>query len=102
MQSIKSLMVRAKERGAAHAPALGAIPPFVSRTGSGRQLAQDMVQDAAVAEILDFVERIDPAHQRHLLDRAVRRRDLGRHPLARLEVAREAPDRDGLVALEAE
>src|SRR5215212_11050200 len=69
---------------------------------SSCQLPQDVVQDAAVAEILDLVERIDPAHQRRLLHGAVRGFDLGDEPLARLEVAREAPDGDGLVALQAE
>ena len=37
----------------------------------GRQVAQDVVQDAAVLEVLELVERIDAAEDRHVLDRAV-------------------------------
>src|SRR3954469_7944798 len=69
---------------------------------SRRELPQDVVQNAAVAEILDLVERIDPAHERNLLYRAVQRLDLSGEPLARLEVARHPADRDGLVALQPE
>src|SRR4051812_50227100 len=68
--------------------------------GSSCELAQDVVQDAAVAEILDLVERIDPAHERNLLHRAVRGRDLGGEPLTRPEGAPPPPGRDGLVALQ--
>src|SRR5688572_33285000 len=69
---------------------------------SGCELAQHVVQDAAVAEVLDLVERIDPAHQRNLLDGAVRGFDLRRHALARLELAGQPADRDDLVAFQPE
>src|SRR6478735_971927 len=72
------------------------------RAVSGRELPQDVVQDAAVAEVFELVERIDAADQRNQLDLAVRRGDLGLHALARLEVAREAVQGQGFVALEAE
>src|SRR3712207_4557553 len=64
------------------------------------ELTQDVVQDATVAEVLDLVERIDPAHERHFFDGAVRGRDLSRQLLTRLQVARQPADRDGLVALQ--
>ena len=57
------------------------------RAVSGRELPQDVVQDAAVAEVFELVERIDAADQRNQLDLAVRRGDLGLHALARLQVA---------------
>ena len=38
---------------------------------SGRQLAQDVLQDAAVEEIFEFVDGIDPAAGLELLGRAV-------------------------------
>src|SRR3954451_13679602 len=60
------------------------------------------MKNAPVAEVLDLVEGIDPAHERNLLHRAVRRRDLGGEALARLEAARQPADGDGLVALQAE
>jgi hypothetical protein len=49
-----------------------------------RELAQDVVQDAAVAEVLDLLERIDAAMHRHLAHRAVGRGDLHLHAPAAL------------------
>src|SRR4051794_5238175 len=69
---------------------------------SGCELAQNVVKDAAVAEVLDLVQRVDSAHERHLLDLAVRRGDLGGELLSRLQLAGDAAQRHRLVALEAE
>src|SRR6266542_4386193 len=45
-----------------------------------RQLAQDVMQDAAVLEVIQLVERIDAADQRHALQAAVGRDDFGDQP----------------------
>ena len=49
-------------------------------------MAQHVLQDAAVLEVFELVERIDAADQRNSLERAVRRNDLGNQPLARFQV----------------
>src|SRR5258708_13210510 len=72
------------------------------RSQSCRELAQDIVQYSAVVEVFELVESIDAADQRHPLDLALRRRDLGGKRLARLQSALEAADGDGLVALDTE
>jgi len=52
---------------------------------SGRhEVAQDVVQDAAVFEVVELVERIDAADQRHPPEPAIGRHDLSHQPLARL------------------
>ena len=54
-----------------------ALPPQAARgepRALRRELAQDVVQDAAVAEVFELVERIDAADHRNALHRAVRRR----------------------------
>jgi hypothetical protein len=50
----------------------GKCPPALCR-----ELPQHVVQDAAVLEVLELVERIDAAEQRYVLLRAVRVGDLG-------------------------
>src|SRR5262245_726035 len=70
---------------------------------SGRhQLTQDVMQNATVFEVIELVQGVDPADQRHPLEAPVRRDDLGKHPLARLDLAMQAADGHLLVALEAE
>src|SRR5215470_2429629 len=69
---------------------------------SSRELSQHVLQDAAVLEVFQLVERIDARDQRNALQSAVGRHDLGDQPLARLELAVQATDRDLLAALEAE
>jgi hypothetical protein len=54
---------------------------------SGGEVAQHVLQDAAVLEVFQLVESIDAANQRHALERAVAGDDLGDHALVRLEVA---------------
>src|ERR1043165_3911500 len=63
-------------------------------------MAQDILQDAAVLEVVQLVERIDAADQRNPLERSVGCNNLGNQPLARLEIAVQAADRDRLVALQ--
>src|ERR1700724_1663075 len=67
---------------------------------SSRELPQHVLRDAAVLEVLQLVERIDPAHQRHALERSIGTDDLGNHALVRLEIAVQAADRHLLAALE--
>src|SRR5688572_6919733 len=69
---------------------------------SSRQLPQHVVQDAAVAEVLQLVERIDAAGERHRFPGAIREGDLGVELLAGLELAGEAADRHRLVAAKPE
>src|SRR5215207_10741344 len=76
--------------------------PGRSAPALGRELTQHVLQDAAVAEVFELVERIDAADERHLLDLAVRRGDLGGELLSRLQLAGDAAQRHRLVALEAE
>src|SRR5215210_3536172 len=77
-------------------------PAPEERPALRRELTQHVLQDAAVAEVFELVEGIDAADERHLLDLAVRRGDLGGEPLSRLQLAGDAAQRDRLVALEAE
>src|SRR5262245_3690527 len=65
-------------------------------------MAKHILQDAAVLELVELVERVDPADQRHPLEAAVRGHNLRHKPLARLEVAVQAANRDLLAALETE
>src|SRR5690606_9296946 len=60
-----------------------------------------VLQDAAVLEVFELVERIDAADERHFLHRAVRIGDPCGHPGARLEICQPL-DGYRLVALEAE
>src|ERR1700694_3637767 len=68
----------------------------------GGELAQNVLQDAAVLEVFELIERVDAGDQRHALPDAVGRNDLGDQPLSRLELAVQAADRHLLAALEAE
>src|SRR6185295_16829744 len=65
-------------------------------------MAQHILQDAAVLEVVELIERIDPTNQWNALERTVRRNDFGDQPLPRLEVPVQPTDRDGLVAAQAE
>src|SRR5437868_13102394 len=73
------------------------MPPVLRR-----KLAQHVVQDAAVTEVLELVERIDAAEQWHPLERSVTAVDFRREFLPRLEIALQATNRDLLVALQAD
>src|SRR5262249_37810350 len=66
-----------------------------------RELAQHVVQNAAVPEIFELVDGIDAAYQRDPLEAAVGGDDLGDHALARLDLAAPPADRDLLVAQQA-
>src|SRR4051794_41916297 len=78
--------VRPRKKARRYAPALR------------RELTQHVLQDAAVAEVFELVERIDAADERHLLDLAVRRGDLGGELLSRLQLPRAAAPRHRLLA----
>ena len=71
-------------------------------SGGARKIAQDVVQHAAVADIVDLDLGIDPAAQRDLAHAPVRIGDRAGHRRERPEVALEPADRHRLVALEAE
>ena len=61
-------------------------PPFTN-SRLGRELAQHVVQDAAVPVVFELVQRIDAAKQRNPLQRTVAGDDLRGQLLARLQVA---------------
>src|ERR1700726_1291804 len=65
----------------------------------GREMAQDVLQDAAVLVVVQFVDGIDAAEQPNPLEPAIGGDDLGKQPLMRLEIAVQAADRALLVAL---
>ena len=67
-----------------------------------RQGPQHVGQDAAVAEVFQLVEGIDPAGQRHLPLRAVGGGDLRGQRLARFQLTGQPLDRHRLVALKAQ
>src|SRR3954471_1043463 len=76
-------------------------PPFTNPR-LRRELAQHVVQDAAVAVVFELIQRIDAAKQRNALQRAVAGDDLRGQLLARLQIADETTQRDLLVALQTE
>src|SRR5690242_8825456 len=76
--------------------------PSFTNSRLSRELAQHVVQDAAVPVVIELVQRIDAAEQRNALQRAVAGDDFRGQFLTRLEVALQATQRDLLVALEAE
>jgi hypothetical protein len=57
-------------------------------------MAQHLLQDAAVLVVVELVDRIDAAEQRHPLEAAVGGDDLGTEPLLRLEISAQAADDD--------
>src|SRR5688572_29369209 len=72
--------------------------------GSGRflhEVAQDVMEDAAVAVIFELVERIDAHLHRHVEPPAIGEGDFGNRDLARLQLS-NAADRYGLVAFQAQ
>jgi hypothetical protein len=58
-----------------------------SKHNSSREFAQHILQNAAIAVVFEFVERIDAAEQRNPLQRAVAGHDFRGQLLARLQVA---------------
>src|SRR5579863_10161389 len=68
----------------------------------GRKMAQDILQNAAVAVVLKLIESVDTADQWDALEAAVSRDDLGNQPLVRLEITVQPADGDQLVAFQAE
>src|SRR5580700_1802397 len=84
----------------------GAVPGSDPKTGyfqitlSSGEMTQHVLQDAAVLVVVELIHRIDAADQRHTLEAAVGRHNLGEQPLMRLEVAVQAANGDLLVALE--
>ena len=77
------------------------IRPILARPRLRRQLAQDVVQDAAVHIIFDLVRGIDAAERVEAEGRAVGAGDVHRHRLARLQV-RDAGDGELVVTGQAE
>ncbi len=65
-------------------------------------MAQHVLQDAPVLEVIELIQGIDAANQRHPLERAVAGDDVGDQPLARLEIAMQAANCYLLVTLQAE
>ncbi len=65
-------------------------------------MAQHVLQNAPVLEVVQLVQGIDAADQRHALEGAVAGDDFGDQALARFEFAMQASNGDLLVALHAE
>src|SRR5919109_3339422 len=74
------------------------IPPAMS----GGEPPEHVVQDAAVLEIVELFQRVDPRDQRHALEAAVGPDDFRDQALMRLQLAGDAADRHRFVSLEAE
>src|SRR5436305_4057420 len=73
------------------------------RMGSGGELAQDVLENSAVAEILQLIERIDAAGQRHdLLPRAIGSANLDRKFLPGHQTALDPAQSDDLITLQSE
>src|SRR5215472_643872 len=68
---------------------------------SRSEVPQHILQNAAVPEVLQLVDCIYAADQRNAFKRSIGADDLGKHALARLEVAVKAADRHLLAAAEA-
>src|SRR5713101_6600103 len=80
--------------------ALGSRPPGTS--SRRHQLPQHVLQDAAVLEVVELVQRIDAANHWNALEAAVGGDDLGDHALARLDLAVQPADGHLLVATQPE
>ena len=65
-------------------------------------MPKHIVQYAAVLEIIEFIQRIDPANKRHTFEPAISGDDLGDHALARLDLAMQSPNCDLLIAPQTE
>src|SRR5262249_33367288 len=74
-----------------------AYQPFPALCGL-QEAAQHVLQDAAVAEVFDLVERVDPADQRFAMGRAVGPVDRQGQLHARPEPARDTGDVERLGA----
>src|SRR6059058_882306 len=95
--AVRFIVFRAITRHSIH----GEASEFVRRLpgSSGReQLAQHVLQNPAVLEVVELVHGIDTAKERDAFEAAVGGDDLGEHALARLYLAVQAADRDLLVA----
>src|SRR5262249_33715974 len=68
----------------------------------GGEPPQHVLQDTAVAEIIQLIGGIDPADQRHAFETAVGGDDFRLQPLMRLEIAMQAANGDLLVAAQSE
>jgi hypothetical protein len=68
---------------------------------SGSQITQDVVQDTAVLEVFEFIERIYPTPDRNLFGRTIGKRDLGSQGLKRRKIGKAA-NHYNLVTFEAE
>src|SRR5579872_613026 len=74
----------------------------VSYLGRLHHLAEHVLQDTAVAEVLELIERIDPAEQLDIVDLAGRSMDAADELAARLQTLRHAQDVVALGAVELE
>src|SRR6266508_4144977 len=72
--------------------------PRASRRGPG-EAPEHVVQDPAIAEIVELIEGVDRRAQRHRALLAARKDDVALEPLHRLDLA-QADEAHGLVALE--
>ena len=61
------------------------------------EIAQDVLQDAAILEVGKLVQRVDAAEYRHFLHLAVGKGDFGDHLLARADILQPV-DLDRLLA----
>src|SRR5579859_3083638 len=83
-------------------PRLQSAPSVGSRLAGLHHLPQHVLQDAAVAEVFELVERVDPAEQLDLVDLAVGAMDAASELAARLQALRHAEDVVALGAIELE
>src|ERR1700745_99327 len=73
-------------------------PPIT--VGSSGQFPQHIVENAAVSIVIQLIQRIDAAQQRHALQRAIAGNDLRGQFLARLQIVLQAANRHLLVAFQ--
>src|SRR5262245_6822682 len=76
--------------------------PRGESSGFPEQLAQHVLQDAAVLVVVELDERIDAREHLEALDLAVRRRRRDAEPLARREILGDAAQRKDLFARQSE
>src|SRR5271165_4340111 len=84
MVDLVARMKRSEMRGESQP---GFHPGYMLRR---HQVAQHVLQNPAVLEVIELIERIDAAEERHALEATVGRDDFGHQLLARLQLAVQA------------
>src|SRR5258705_7094503 len=89
-------------------PFIGRLPPAryslhseaSLQIASRSQLAQHIMQDAAVSIVFELIQRIDAAEQRNAAQRTIAGHDLGGQLLARLQIALQPAYRHRFIPLQ--